>query len=650
MPKSYRRVINQGLRFIAGQQQPNGSFISASSFSATDYRQAANFTTSFATSVISCSIAALPNSALKAAVLARAANFLASQRGPDGSWNYWQRQSAEAKTMPYPDDLDDTFYALAALRLINPAAADGAALAQAVKLLTATETRPGGPYRTWLVDKKAQAVWQDVDPAVNFTIGYFLALHQVRLPALVALAEAKIAADDYASAYYPNELVVIYLLSRFYRGPAAGQLAKQILARRVPSGHWGTPLNTALALISLDFLGLPPSRWFAPATAYLAQTARAGVWPAEGFCLDPAVNGQRRYAGSAALTTAFCLQALSLARPLPSRSPTTPRPKLVAADQRFLAEVRSAVRSTGQTLPANLRADFGQLAAKIIAFDPSIVWLSLWFSWALDLGRRQVPRARLVRLALANLYGWMAYTTYDDFYDGQGKLEKLALANLCLRRLTEIFSTDVAEPTFGPIFTKIMDGIDSANRWETSQMTASPAAPLATWPGLTVPYPTRQLSQKSLGHALAPIALTLTRTGATLADAAVVTKFFQHYLTARQLNDDAHDWEQDLLAGRLTYTLKKIFSDLGRPPGRNRTAEQLLPQLRRVFWQKTVVGLMNESLRQLDQAASLLKRHRLFIDPRPLVAILQPIRAASQKTVAEQQRMATFLRAYQSPH
>lgn len=75
-------------------------------------------------------------------------SFLMSQRSSCWSFNYWERGSKDADQAPYPDDLDDTFCALAAISGHDPKAIAGGDLAMIVSLLTAVEDREGGPYRT----------------------------------------------------------------------------------------------------------------------------------------------------------------------------------------------------------------------------------------------------------------------------------------------------------------------------------------------------------------------------------------------------------------------------------------------------------------------------------------------------------------------
>src|SRR5438876_3918375 len=149
--------------------------------------------------------------------------------------------------MPYPDDLDDTFCALSALRLHDPDLVNEAALGRVVHLLVALETQVGGPYRTWIAPEDAPAVWRDVDLAVNANIAYFLRLTGTTLPGLTAIMEQGIMAKTLSSPYYPSLYPVAYFVARAYQGPEGVALANQLRSLQ-KNDHWGTPLQTALAL------------------------------------------------------------------------------------------------------------------------------------------------------------------------------------------------------------------------------------------------------------------------------------------------------------------------------------------------------------------------------------------------------------------
>ena len=178
--------------------------------------------------------------------------FLLSQKSKRWSFNYWARSAQEHITLPYPDDCDDTFAALTAIARHNGALIDGHAFSAIAKILTGREIQEGGPYRTWLIANDASAAWQDVDPVVNSTIGYFLSLVGVRLPPLQKFIEDTVRKNQLTSPYYPGIFPVVYFLSRFYKscGDAGTANATRaaladIIIERLGDGI--TPLERAMA-------------------------------------------------------------------------------------------------------------------------------------------------------------------------------------------------------------------------------------------------------------------------------------------------------------------------------------------------------------------------------------------------------------------
>ena len=80
---------------------------------------------------------------------------------------------------------------------------------------------------------------------------------------------------------------------------------------------------------------------------------------------------------------------------------------------------------------------------------------------------------------------------------------------------------------------------------------------------LLFPWSADRLCDKSLGHVLPALAVLFSLGYAPDSIAVDATvSFFKNYLAARQLHDDAHDWKDDLMHGRInaaTTQLIRIF-------------------------------------------------------------------------------------------
>ena len=543
--QKYQELIHRAIDHIRSEQSPDGSFVNLSGHSPTDFSHAIpRRTTFFASTILTC----LRHVERRTTdIQNRAASFLLSEKSMRWSFNYWARGDGGNATMPYPpypDDLDDTFAALTALASYNPSIIDGHILSSIAKILTTQEMRAGGPYRTWLVGNDAPAQWQDTDIVVNATIGYFLSLVGVHLPALEHFISEAVRENRLASPYYPGIFHVGYFISRFYKGNGntdnaaiRGALADIILGHlHKYSAKNITTLELAMTISSLVYIGHREKIAIAMADALARHVEHEGFMP-YAFCIDPTRDGRRCYAGSSALTAASARKlSRYTARPnfhLPPRQHRRPPSMNISAASHEQHAPRSAVHCAR---PRSRRSIKRRMKGSRSAYD---------FHEAIYRSGIVIPLDIVEQLSLANLYGWMAYDIYDDVLDGDENASSIPCANFFLRALTEIYSTLAVQiPGMAHLFRTTMNRIDDANAWE-QKYCCFPAIPSFG------DYHT--LADRSIGHAMGPLAeLLIAGYSADSVEYKNVELFFRHYLIARQIHDDAHDWVEDLLRGRVT--------------------------------------------------------------------------------------------------
>lgn len=642
-------TTDRGLDYIAKIQQPDGSFISFSSPSKQPFMPTNTYVTTFAQSIMLSALAHIKNdSALR--VRHRLADWLLKQHGPLWSFNYWPREHELSKQLPYPDDLDDTFCALMALFQHNPGLIDATCLGHVAKLLIATETAPGGPYRTWLVPPSSAAVWRDVDVAVNSNIAGFLQSVAGPLPNVTAFMEHAISAEKLTSPYYPSPYPVAYYVARAYRGPGQGQLAKQLLdlARQ---GFWETPLQTALAVSALVQLGRADA--CEAALAYLRSSQRSdGSWPAEAFCLDPAQNGRQFYNGSPALTTSLVLEAI--ARMEQACAEAKPGAEITATTQkvehRSLSDQVYRRAHTGFAhLPEPLSSACRTMSQSMQKNDShhEITLLPAFFANALSICPVWANKGRLIRLGEANLYGWMAYTIFDTVIDESDDTQLLPVACTALRRCHAAFWTCLPKNMgFWPVIEEAFDAIDAANAWEIKNCRFEVEGTHITVAALPRYGRRHKLAERSLGHLLTPLAL-LAAEGYALHSPEVkaVRLGLTHYLIARQLCDDLHDWEQDLQKGQITYVVAMLLRSLRIKPGQHDVRE-LLARSRRYFWHQAVHPLCAVAGQHLAVARQAFAGSGLFTAKNEFFDLLERLEGGLQKTLDEQAEATAFLKAY----
>lgn len=631
---------------MAGQQEANGAFKSLSS-PKPSFERAITYQTVFVPALILGSLAQI-NTPTSRRVSKGLVKFLLTQKSPHWSFNYWTVDSPQRQTMPYPDDLDDTFCALIGLYLHNPDLIDQSALVNVVRMLVATETKPGGPYRTWLVSGDSKKNWLDVDLAVNCNVSYFLRLTGSPLPTLQEFIKNNCKLRSLKSPYYPNHYPIFYYISRAYEREKLKDLkvlSKKLLIKTEDL----TPLKAALLLSSLLRLGVDES--VDQLVEFLKSSQhKDGSWPPEAFCLDPSRNGKLYYNGAAALTTAFAVEALSLYDQSISRlTLTRANHSTVTQDPRtrqtlkkiegFYASISPLVAKRAQPLIKQLSS--GRNGAEIIGLPHR-------FNQAFKQTTPDVRRWVLDDLSLANLHGWVAYTIYDDFIDGEGQTDLLPVANVSMRQSLQHFADAVpACPPFKELVYQTFNTIDAANAWELENCRFSVKNGTIKIKSLPRYGRLNKLAERSLGHSLSVLAiLCLEGVMTDSPDFKRIQKAFTHYLIAKQLNDDAHDWQEDLRKGHITRVVCVILNEAGIKPGSYKI-DELMPKLQRQFWHNSLKSVCREMVKHSRWGLQELSGVGVISSSNILKDLLDGIEASAEETLAQQRQAKDFLKSYQ---
>ncbi len=629
-------AIVRGLTYIRSVQLPDGSLSGRSSVSPRPFKSQITYHTTFTPALI---LGCLSRVSEAMDIRIPLASWLINQRSPSWSFNYWARTSKEYATMRYPDDLDDTFCALSSLYQHDSEQVNADVLGSVVRLLIACESKVGGPYRTWLATEDSDPVWHDIDVAVNSNIAYFLRLVAEPLPNVTAYLEKTIVQGTFTSPYYPDAAPLLYYLARAYRGPQ-----EQLLAAHIRKQPVATPLHTALVISSLTELGHYAE--LGPAVSKLRGWQLAdGSWPAEAYCIDPARRGKTFYHGSKALTTAFAIEALSrYNQHRPLAVPSTPRS---TASRPVTAAIDIAIAAT-KDLQEPLHSHTVSTLETTAAGDDTQEIVGIPYMFTKSLAERPIlPEQLLAQLGAANLFGWLAYTIYDNFLDDEGDPALLSVANIGLRRSLEGFLQ--ALPThqgFQQLVHTTFDRIDAANAWEVAHCRFAiqdNAIIIGTLPR----YGTRmKLAERSLGHTLGPMAI-LCSIGYPphSTEAKAIHTMLTHYLIARQLNDDLHDWEQDMRRGHVSYVVQTICAALHLSPGEY-DLDELTHKAQRQFWHHSLLKLCDRTEQHIATARAAATASGVLVPKGPIMQLLDNLTAIVEHTRSEQTKAEQFLNAY----
>jgi hypothetical protein len=641
------------LKAILAEQLSDGGFFHVSRPLAGDASMGFRYkTTFFAANILSClngcdasSLGILINSdsafheSMETA-RAGAVQFLLSQHSPQWSFNYWAADESARVSLPYPDDLDDTFVAMAALAGYSDNW-DGVMSAKAVRILTAAETTSGGPYQTWLIRDDTNLA-RDVDLAVNSNIAYFLSLCGVSLVPLTEFVSGRIHAGTIASPYYQSVFPVVYFISRWYRGD--GVLIKKLLDTIfIRSGNL---LDAALAISATINMGAGADLSTVEIKKFIDRiVAEDFVIAADNpdlFCMDPSRDGIYYGAGSSALTAAFCLEAVGKILSLQEIHKPASNVGFVPLYMRVLSRIKLLTETSLRELPIGLKENIREYVDDVR--DEEIVAILYRFYEALGMPNA-IAQSLLEELAVANLFGWIAYGIYDDFLDEENgdKKSDLLVANTLLRKLCFYYS-DLNAHIHGILedFQMITDGIDEANRREAARERCDDA---------------EILCDKSLGHALPALAIVRAVGHASNSAALQATiSFFKNYLIARQLHDDAHDWQDDLTAGRQTPVTAHLFSlckkhypDIFFQPGEILSKHEM-SILRSLFWREAIPGIVEKICAFLVSARNaILSDHvrTVFVNPEPLMELVDRLEESAWQTLMEHATAITFIAEYQ---
>lgn len=644
MKNPLKTSLQKGLSYLKKNQDQNGSF-PAYIDDDLDFKKAKLSQTIFPSCLILSCLSSLADKKITSSL----ANYLLSQKSQFYTFNYWERNSPESQQCPYPEDLDDTFCALSALWQYDNNLIDGNALANIVSVLSSAEQKEGGPYRTWLVPTTAKKEWKDIDIAVNSNVAYFLSLQEVSLPNINSLVEKHIKNNNFTSPYYASIFSVIYFISRFYKGKLQKKLIELLLSQKKGFGFGNNDLDTALAILALLNLDYSDKSLEKSILFLQSQQQKNGSWKAAPFVVEKIVSQKKYYSGSAALTTAFCLAALdAYKKSLPIKT----------AYQHFqndpVAEkIAQTIFQSVQGRFAHFDKDFQAECLKRIeglAKNNTIILLPYHFKLALGEKGKNISLKQCVQLGLANCFGWAAYDIYDDFLDQTGKASLLPLANICLQQSGQLFYHLMPDSrNFQSFFQKIMDEIEETNFWETQNCRLFFQNYNLKIPASFPDFQNNQrLAGKSIGHALGPVAeLFLLGYSSSCATMKHLIAFFRAYLVARQLNDDAHDWEEDLKNGQLTPVVVAVLKDFQKKYKKNELhLKKDLKKLQKIFWYQTVIQISKEILFFTAQARNSLKRVSVIKQPQFLERLLLPLEQSTKKTLQEQKDVVSFLKNY----
>lgn len=323
-------------------------------------------------------------------------------------------------------------------------------------------------------------------------------------------------------------------------------------------------------------------------------------------------------------------------------------------ERALFARVRRALVRRLSGMSPDFRKKATAAVERTIAGNPDrqMTLMPLYVRRALGKRAENISDELLAEMGLANVFFWTAFIIYDDFWDEDeaAEPELLPVANLFARSYIAFFETlgrDI--PGFTNFFHRLMDELDGANAWETRTCRMrredgrlfAPAA-LPTYGDYAPKF------RAASGHVLAPLALLLM-TGGSLraAETQKLIAYFKHYLIAMQLNDDMHDWEEDVRRGHISTVVDMLLrdADIDGPIDLSRDLENL----RQTFWFTTLPKAARKAVNHARRSRAALHAIR-GIDTAPLDYFIDYNQEVAERAIKEHKESMQFLNAFGTRH
>lgn|GEM_PF-2633047 len=118
-------------------------------------------------------------------------------------------------------------------------------------------------------------------------------------------------------------------------------------------------------------------------------------------------------------------------------------------------------------------------------------------------------------------------------------------------------------------------------------------------------------------------------------------KAFQHYLSAKQLNDDAHDWQKDLTNGHATSVVTRILASYGQAYNPSE-----MQKLQKIFWHEVIVDVCKEINDHIIKARAAIRDFGPIDNVDFFTKLIEPQAASAEKALFEREQSLAFLTTF----
>lgn len=248
-------------------------------------------------------------------------------------------------------------------------------------------------------------------------------------------------------------------------------------------------------------------------------------------------------------------------------------------------------------------------------------------------------------LSTANIFCWMAYTVYDDFFDNEGEICFLPAANVAHRQSLLLYQQVLAlQQDFQGHIQRMYNTMDQANAWEMAHCRARVHEGQLSFAALPRYGSLQVISQRALGHVIGVFGIASVL-NINASQMELLQRSMHHFLVARQLNDDIHDWRVDVLRGQLSPVVSELLRAQQIYTGTVRLSE-LLPQLETYFWQTAHQKFCRTITWHSRRARRLLLQTKLLKDDSSFIELVKRPESIAQAGLVAHQKQKDFLTAF----
>jgi len=479
---------------------------------------------------------------------------------------------------------------------------DGESLGKILNILTSREKQEGGPY--YSNDKQ-------VDLGFNVAIAHFLFLNKVELPNINELIEIAIDKKDFSSNLL-DSFLIIYLISKIYQGTNKQKLSNYILEKINNLEE----IDKALALSAL-------------------------------VSLKTDVNTSSNKETESPLIAAIYLNL--------ENTKTSDIKDVNYNEEWMLKKIITKAENRFSSLSPDLKNIALSEIKRTLGTnkDKQMSLISYYFKNSLGSRGKIISDDLIAEAGLANIFFWTAFIIYDDFWDEDEKAipSILPCANLYARHYTDFYNNILPEtPEFHIFFHNLMDKLDTANTWETLHCRTKVIGSKFVIPDKLPDYQNYEYKfQAASGQILGPLVM-LIKSGFSLnsQETSNLIEYFKNYLIAMQINDDAHDWVEDMERGHLSTVVVMLIKDWQEKFPNKLEIDLIndLAELQKLFWFKTIKVACETAVSYTEKSRKSLESLKFLEDPSPLARFINIAENVAKSALTEQQKSLDILKVF----